>query len=139
MNRALSCTVRNLEVSPSPTWKRPRSPPTPTHQARQDGEEEEELRLELVLVLRPDVRGRQGYVEASAREGQNTLTQLRHSLAAAPEGEALQVRIEHLDRHLRKLTRPCPRCRCPHCPRRLNTAGGLSVHIDQVHKLGTDK
>ncbi|KAL8278370.1 hypothetical protein RQP46_009262 [Phenoliferia psychrophenolica] len=29
--------------------------------------------------------------------------------------------------------------RCPHCPRRLNTAGGLSVHIDQVHKLGTDK
>lgn len=29
--------------------------------------------------------------------------------------------------------------RCPHCPRRLNTAGGLAVHIDQVHKLGTDK
>ncbi|SCV67777.1 BQ2448_5388 [Microbotryum intermedium] len=26
--------------------------------------------------------------------------------------------------------------RCPHCPRRLNTAGGLTVHIDQVHKLG---
>jgi len=24
--------------------------------------------------------------------------------------------------------------RCPHCPRRLNTAGGLAVHIDQVHK-----
>ncbi|KAH8913739.1 hypothetical protein BT69DRAFT_1310923 [Atractiella rhizophila] len=29
--------------------------------------------------------------------------------------------------------------RCPHCPRRLNTAGGLGVHIDQVHKLGVDK
>lgn len=29
--------------------------------------------------------------------------------------------------------------RCPHCPRRLNTAGGLAVHIDQVHKLGTDR
>lgn len=25
------------------------------------------------------------------------------------------------------------------CPRRLNTAGGLSVHLDQVHKVGTDK
>jgi DNA-directed RNA polymerase subunit RPC12/RpoP len=29
--------------------------------------------------------------------------------------------------------------RCPHCPRRLNTAGGLAVHIDQVHKLPVDK
>ncbi|KAK4058539.1 hypothetical protein OIO90_000701 [Microbotryomycetes sp. JL221] len=29
--------------------------------------------------------------------------------------------------------------RCPHCPRRLNTAGGLAVHVDQVHKLGVDK
>ncbi|KAM0747477.1 hypothetical protein T439DRAFT_328717 [Meredithblackwellia eburnea MCA 4105] len=29
--------------------------------------------------------------------------------------------------------------RCPHCPRRLNTAGGLAVHIDQVHKTTTDK
>jgi len=29
--------------------------------------------------------------------------------------------------------------KCPHCPRRLNTAGGLAVHIDQVHKLGTDR
>ncbi|WAQ87469.1 hypothetical protein PtA15_8A373 [Puccinia triticina] len=29
--------------------------------------------------------------------------------------------------------------RCPHCPRRLNTAGGLAVHIDQVHKLPTDR
>jgi len=25
------------------------------------------------------------------------------------------------------------------CPRRLNTAGGLAVHLDQVHKVGTDK
>lgn len=24
--------------------------------------------------------------------------------------------------------------RCPHCPRRLNTAGGLTVHLNQVHK-----
>ncbi|KWU44110.1 hypothetical protein RHOSPDRAFT_5847, partial [Rhodotorula sp. JG-1b] len=29
--------------------------------------------------------------------------------------------------------------RCPQCPRRLNTAGGLAVHLDQVHKMGTDK
>lgn len=29
--------------------------------------------------------------------------------------------------------------RCPHCPRRLNTAGGLAVHIDQVHKVPTDR
>ncbi|KAK4053534.1 hypothetical protein OIV83_001702 [Microbotryomycetes sp. JL201] len=29
--------------------------------------------------------------------------------------------------------------KCPHCPRRLNTAGGLAVHVDQVHKLGVDK
>ncbi|KEI38849.1 uncharacterized protein L969DRAFT_50101, partial [Mixia osmundae IAM 14324] len=29
--------------------------------------------------------------------------------------------------------------KCSHCPRRLNTAGGLAVHIDQVHKLPTDK
>lgn len=29
--------------------------------------------------------------------------------------------------------------RCPHCPRRLNTAGGLAVHIDQVHKLPVDR
>jgi len=29
--------------------------------------------------------------------------------------------------------------RCPHCPRRLNTAGGLAVHIDQVHKLPTER
>lgn len=24
--------------------------------------------------------------------------------------------------------------RCPYCPRRLNTAGGLTVHLHQVHK-----
>ncbi|PWN39868.1 hypothetical protein IE81DRAFT_294162 [Ceraceosorus guamensis] len=24
--------------------------------------------------------------------------------------------------------------KCPHCPRRLNTAGGLTVHLHQVHK-----
>ena len=24
--------------------------------------------------------------------------------------------------------------KCPHCPRRLNTAGGLAVHLGQVHK-----
>jgi len=29
--------------------------------------------------------------------------------------------------------------RCAHCPRRLNTAGGLAVHVDQVHKLPVDK
>ncbi|BGO90224.1 hypothetical protein NBRC10512_002427 [Rhodotorula toruloides] len=29
--------------------------------------------------------------------------------------------------------------RCPQCPRRLNTAGGLAVHLDQVHKMGTDR
>lgn len=29
--------------------------------------------------------------------------------------------------------------RCPHCPRRLNTAGGLAVHIDQVHKVPVDR
>ncbi|GAA6037210.1 hypothetical protein JCM8097_008622 [Rhodosporidiobolus ruineniae] len=29
--------------------------------------------------------------------------------------------------------------RCSLCPRRLNTAGGLAVHLDQVHKVGTDK
>ncbi|GAA5946458.1 hypothetical protein JCM3765_000252 [Sporobolomyces pararoseus] len=29
--------------------------------------------------------------------------------------------------------------RCSMCPRRLNTAGGLAVHLDQVHKVGTDK
>ncbi|KAL9940162.1 hypothetical protein V8E36_000867 [Tilletia maclaganii] len=29
--------------------------------------------------------------------------------------------------------------RCPHCPRRLNTAGGLAVHITQVHKLEPDR
>lgn len=25
--------------------------------------------------------------------------------------------------------------KCGHCPRKLNTAGGLAVHIQQVHKL----
>ncbi len=29
--------------------------------------------------------------------------------------------------------------RCPQCPRRLNTAGGLSVHLTQVHKAQPDK
>ncbi|GAA5967090.1 hypothetical protein JCM11641_000438 [Rhodosporidiobolus odoratus] len=29
--------------------------------------------------------------------------------------------------------------RCSMCPRRLNTAGGLSVHLDQVHKVPADK
>lgn len=24
--------------------------------------------------------------------------------------------------------------KCPQCPRRLNTAGGLTVHLHQVHK-----
>lgn len=24
--------------------------------------------------------------------------------------------------------------RCPYCPRRLNTSGGLTVHLHQVHK-----
>ncbi|KDQ21002.1 hypothetical protein BOTBODRAFT_124915 [Botryobasidium botryosum FD-172 SS1] len=29
--------------------------------------------------------------------------------------------------------------KCKHCPRRLNTAGGLAVHIQQVHKLEPDR
>lgn len=29
--------------------------------------------------------------------------------------------------------------KCGMCPRRLNTAGGLAVHIQQVHKLEPDK
>ncbi|SPO31557.1 related to zinc finger protein [Ustilago trichophora] len=29
--------------------------------------------------------------------------------------------------------------RCPQCPRRLNTAGGLAVHLTQVHKAEPDK
>jgi hypothetical protein len=29
--------------------------------------------------------------------------------------------------------------KCPMCPRRLNTAGGLAVHIQQVHKLEPEK
>ncbi|EJD36895.1 hypothetical protein AURDEDRAFT_116988 [Auricularia subglabra TFB-10046 SS5] len=29
--------------------------------------------------------------------------------------------------------------KCRHCPRRLNTAGGLAVHVQQVHKLDPDK
>jgi len=29
--------------------------------------------------------------------------------------------------------------KCKHCPRKLNTAGGLAVHIQQVHKLDPDK
>jgi hypothetical protein len=29
--------------------------------------------------------------------------------------------------------------KCGMCPRRLNTAGGLAVHIQQVHKLEADK
>ena len=29
--------------------------------------------------------------------------------------------------------------KCNLCPRRLNTAGGLAVHIQQVHKLEPDK
>ena len=29
--------------------------------------------------------------------------------------------------------------KCKHCPRKLNTAGGLAVHIQQVHKLEPDK
>jgi hypothetical protein len=29
--------------------------------------------------------------------------------------------------------------RCPQCPRRLNTAGGLTVHLAQVHKAEPGK
>lgn len=29
--------------------------------------------------------------------------------------------------------------KCKMCPRRLNTAGGLAVHIQQVHKLEPDQ
>ncbi|PWN52880.1 hypothetical protein IE53DRAFT_306334, partial [Violaceomyces palustris] len=29
--------------------------------------------------------------------------------------------------------------RCPQCPRRLNTAGGLAVHLTQVHKAEPDR
>lgn len=29
--------------------------------------------------------------------------------------------------------------KCHMCPRRLNTAGGLAVHIQQVHKLEMEK
>ncbi|KZO91216.1 hypothetical protein CALVIDRAFT_462573, partial [Calocera viscosa TUFC12733] len=29
--------------------------------------------------------------------------------------------------------------KCNHCPRRLNTAGGLAVHVQQVHKLEPDR
>ena len=29
--------------------------------------------------------------------------------------------------------------KCHMCPRRLNTAGGLAVHIQQVHKLEPEK
>ena len=29
--------------------------------------------------------------------------------------------------------------KCNLCPRRLNTAGGLAVHIQQVHKLEPEK
>lgn len=29
--------------------------------------------------------------------------------------------------------------KCHQCPRRLNTAGGLAVHIQQVHKLDPDQ
>ena len=29
--------------------------------------------------------------------------------------------------------------KCKMCPRRLNTAGGLAVHIQQVHKLEPEK
>ncbi|KAL7412444.1 hypothetical protein BDY24DRAFT_341895 [Mrakia frigida] len=29
--------------------------------------------------------------------------------------------------------------KCRHCPRKLNTAGGLAVHVSQVHKLEPDK
>ena len=29
--------------------------------------------------------------------------------------------------------------KCNMCPRRLNTAGGLAVHIQQVHKLEPEK
>ncbi len=29
--------------------------------------------------------------------------------------------------------------KCGMCPRRLNTAGGLAVHIQQVHKLEAEK
>ncbi|KIO26739.1 hypothetical protein M407DRAFT_15001 [Tulasnella calospora MUT 4182] len=29
--------------------------------------------------------------------------------------------------------------KCKHCPRKLNTAGGLAVHVQQVHKLDPDK
>ena len=29
--------------------------------------------------------------------------------------------------------------KCGMCPRRLNTAGGLAVHIQQVHKLEPEK
>jgi len=29
--------------------------------------------------------------------------------------------------------------KCRQCPRKLNTAGGLAVHVQQVHKLDPDK
>lgn len=29
--------------------------------------------------------------------------------------------------------------KCPYCPRRLNTAGGLTVHLHQVHKAEPTK
>jgi len=29
--------------------------------------------------------------------------------------------------------------KCSFCPRRLNTAGGLAVHLGQVHKAQPDK
>ncbi|KAG9046468.1 hypothetical protein FS837_004353 [Tulasnella sp. UAMH 9824] len=29
--------------------------------------------------------------------------------------------------------------KCKHCPRKLNTAGGLAVHVQQVHKFDPDK
>lgn len=29
--------------------------------------------------------------------------------------------------------------KCPQCPRRLNTAGGLTVHLNQVHKTEPDR
>jgi hypothetical protein len=29
--------------------------------------------------------------------------------------------------------------KCRQCPRKLNTAGGLAVHVQQVHKLEPEK
>lgn len=55
---------------------------------------------------------------------------------------------ERLNSHLRPLNmthavlmqhQKAKHFKCNMCPRRLNTAGGLAVHIEQVHKLEPEK